>query len=152
MSTISVTRFRARSIWIIPLFLLAPKRIIAQVRKSRGFMSGVLLLENGLSFWTMTCWSDSTSMRNFTTSGMHLRIMPMMARWACEAASVTWQQKGEDLPDWAEAFGRMRSEGRPIYVPHPSSGHSSLAFSTPSSMKAVPIVPARPHPWLDRQK
>jgi uncharacterized membrane protein len=139
MPTVSVTRFRARSLWVLMPFSFASNRVVAQVKRAEGFLSGALLPEEGLAFWTMTCWKDPSSMQAFATSGAHRQVMPMMATWACEAGSVTWQQQSDALPDWSEAFRRMRSEGHPIDIPHPGPGHLSLAFSAPSPANAVPL-------------
>ncbi len=57
--------------------------------------------------------------------------MPSLADWADEASVVHWNQEHAERPDWNEAARRMRAEGRPARLHHPSPHHNDLSFPEP---------------------
>ncbi|HLI20558.1 MAG TPA: hypothetical protein VKV32_05545, partial [Stellaceae bacterium] len=63
------------------------------------------------------------SMRSFMTTGAHRLVMPKILDWCDEASVVHWPQDGDNLPDWAIAEARMRTEGRTSRVRNPSPAH-----------------------------
>ncbi len=65
--------------------------------------------------------------------------MPRLMVWCDEASVVHWEQAETTLPTWAEADARMRAEGRPSKVRHPSSSHADLSYRTPGTTGAAKI-------------
>lgn len=136
---VSVTRLRIRSLRFMPAFFVHAQRATAQIRRAEGFLDGLLLPDRKLTFWTMTLWRDLADMRRYMTDGAHLKVMPKLLHWCDEASVVHWTQEAEALPDWAEADRRMRSEGRPSKVRHPSPHHGDLSYRSPRAGNAAPI-------------
>ncbi|QXQ06265.1 hypothetical protein KX816_19155 [Sphingosinicellaceae bacterium] len=141
MAYVSITRLRIRSLRFLPPFALHALRSNAQVKRAEGFLAGSLLPDRKLTFWTMTLWREQADMRRYMASGAHLRAMPMLIRWCDEASIVHWDQAGRDLPDWQDADRRMRAQGRPSKVGHPSPNHGDLSYRPPRTTAAAPIEP-----------
>lgn len=141
MAWVSVTRLRIRSIRFLPAFLLHAWRSERQVRRSPGFEAGSLLPDRRRTFWTLTLWADGASMRDFMASGAHRIVMPKLFDWCDEASIVHWEQPEQSLPSWTDATRRMREEGRPSRVRHPSSHHADMSFAEPRLTRATPIQP-----------
>ncbi|WP_347303870.1 DUF3291 domain-containing protein [Croceibacterium sp. TMG7-5b_MA50] len=141
MAFVSITRLRIRSLRFMPVFALDTLRTLRQTRHAAGFIGGSLLDDRKLTFWTMTLWHDQASMKRYMTSGAHLKAMPKLLGWCDEASVVHWTQADGIAPDWREADRRMRGEGRPSKVRHPSADHQSLAYAVPRVSGAVPIRP-----------
>ena len=131
MSIVSITRFRARAIWFVPMFIIHAQRSIAQIRNAKGCLSMALLKDKDHAFWTMTLWADEHAMKVYTTSGSHRKAMPRLAEWADEASVVHWFQDHAKRPDWNEASRRMRAEGRPSKLRHPGPHHGDMSFPEP---------------------
>lgn len=128
---VSVTRLRIRSVRFLPFFAIYAIRSQRQVSRSAGFLDGALLADGWRTFWTVTLWDSQESMRGYMTSGAHRSAMPHLLDWCDEASVVHWEQQGHALPAWAEADRRMRNEGRPSKVRHPSTTHADLSYSPP---------------------
>jgi heme-degrading monooxygenase HmoA len=128
---VSVTRFRLRSVRFMPFFMLHASRIIAQIRKADGFVTGAVQRDADQAFWTMTVWRDELAMRAFGASGAHRKAMPHLAEWADEASVTHWTQSGGDLPDWAEAVRRLRDDGKSPPLRHPRASRSEGGFADP---------------------
>ena len=141
MAWVSVTRLRVRSIRFLPAFLVHAWRSERQVRRSPGFEAGSLLPDPRRTFWTLTLWADGASMRAFMASGAHRIVMPKLFDWCDEASIVHWEQPEQSLPSWAEATRRMREEGHPSRVRHPSPHHADMSFAEPRLARATPIQP-----------
>ena len=71
MPLVSITRFRARAWWFVPMFAFHAQRSIAQIRNANGCMALALLKDRNRVFWTMTLWEDERSMKAYMTSGSH---------------------------------------------------------------------------------
>ncbi|KQN29563.1 DUF3291 domain-containing protein [Sphingomonas sp. Leaf38] len=142
MMFISVTRLRVRSLRFMPVFIVQLLGTNGQVRRADGFVTGSLLPDRRLTFWTMTLWRDQTAMRHYVTHGSHLQAMPKLLHWCDEASIVHWDQPDRILPSWDEADRRMRADGRPSKVLHPSVDHQALDFRPPRITRATPIAPA----------
>ena len=117
-------------------------RSLKQVRNSPGFERGSILADRNWTFWTMTSWDSSDSMRRYMTNGSHRAAMPHLLDWCDEASVVHWEQAGSTLPAWSEADKRMRQSGRVSKVRFPSDRHASLNYRTPRLTAAGPIRPA----------
>ena len=141
MPFVSVTRLRLRSIRYLPGFAIDALRTRSQVAASTGFVSGSLLPDRRLTFWTLTMWDKAESMRAYITSGSHRVAMPKLMHWCDEASIVHWDQPDAAMPDWAEADMRMRRDGRPSKVRHPTPEHLAMAFAPTRLIGAQPIRP-----------
>ena len=135
----SVTRLRLRSRRFAPFFAVHTWKSLRQVKIADGYLSGSLLADRKLTFWTMTIWRDEGDMRRYATSGAHRRAMHKLVKWCDEASVVHWTSEAGLDPDWAEADRRMRGEGRASKVRHPSPQHSTLAYDQPEIFRAVSI-------------
>ena len=128
MPLISVTRFRSRSVLLLPFFALHANRAMGQARRADGLLSGSVQRQTDGSFWTMTVWRDERAMHDFVASGAHRSAMPHLRDWAVEASVVRWMVDSPALPTWHEAARRMRDEGRPSKLRHPGPDHAVLAY------------------------
>ena len=146
MPFISVTRLRLRSVRFLPPFLLYFLRIRRQVRSAPGFRGGSILADRACTFWTLTSWDRQEHMRAFMTAAPHLPAMSRLIDWCDEAAVVHWDQPGEALPSWEEADRRLRENGRPSKVRHPSPLHASLDFRPPRVVASQALRPATKRP------
>ena len=131
MPLVSITRFRARAAWFVPLFMFHAQRSVSQLRNADGCLALALLKDKNRVFWTMTIWVDERSMKAYMTSGSHRKAMPRLAAWADEASVVHWHQDHSQRPDWTEAARRMRTEGRAAKLRHPGPHHADLSFLGP---------------------
>jgi|SRR5579872_2438150 len=139
MIFVSLTRLRIRSVRFLPFFMVYAFRSVRQAGKAPGFQGGAVLNDRKRAFWTMTVWDTMTSMRQFMNSGAHKRVMPHLLHWCDEASVAHWEQADHALPSWTEAARRMRADGRPSKVLHPSPRHATLEFPEPRTTGAVPI-------------
>ena len=142
MPFISITRLRIRSIRFLPAFAVHAVRTRNQVRAAPGFQGGALLPDRDWTFWTMTAWTDEAGMRGYMLAGAHRLAMPRLIQWCDEASIVHWTQAETDLPSWADADRRMRADGRPSKVRHPSPGHPTMTYRAPRLTGSGPIRPA----------
>ena len=113
----------------------------AQCKQANGFLDGSLQPDRKLTFWTMTLWQDQAAMRAYMTGGAYLKAMPKLLNWCDEASVVHWTQDDAAPPSWEEADRRMRAQGRPSKVRHPSDVHASLDFTAARTIAAAPIRP-----------
>src|SRR5579863_2310393 len=139
MIFVSLTRLRIRSVRFLPFFALYAFRSVRQAGKAPGFQGGAVLNDRERAFWAMTARDTQASMRQFMNSGAHKQVMPHLLRWCDEASVAHWEQADSALPTWIEAAERMRADGRPSKVLHPSPRHATLEFREPRATGAVPI-------------
>lgn len=140
---VSVTRLRLRHWRFAPGFAWYAIRARGQASRSPGFQGGSLLADRRLTFWTLTCWGAADDMRAYMTTGDHGAAMPRLAGWCDEASVAHWEQAKDALPSWTEADRRMRGEGRPSKVRHPSASHADLSYDAPRLTGAAAIEPRR---------
>ena len=141
MTFVSITRLRIRSWRFMPGFAVQAVGSQRQCRQASGFLNGSLLPDRKLTFWTMTLWRDQAAMRAYIVGGAHGKAMSKLQHWCDEASIVHWTQDADALPDWDEADRRMRTEGRPSKVRHPSAVHASLDYAAPRTAGAAAIRP-----------
>lgn len=139
MVFVSITRLRIRSWRFLPSFIFDTFKALGQARRAEGFLAGSLLADRKFTFWTMTVWRDQTDMKRYMTSGAHLKAMPKLLEWCDEASIVHWHQTEGSCPDWHHADRRMRREGRPSKVRHPTADHRALTFDPPRIAGAVTV-------------
>ncbi len=142
MAFVSITRLRIRAWRFMPGFALHAVRSTRQCRRAPGFLGGSLLGDRHRTYWTMTLWRDEEAMRASMTGGAHRAAMGKLQHWCDEASVVHWHQDGGDLPSWRDAETRMREQGRPSKVRHPSPGHATLAFAPARDTGASKLTPA----------
>lgn len=139
---VSVTRARIRRFWNFPRFALAAMSTFEQARRSDGFLGGSVCPGARLAFWTLTLWESEAAMRAYMLSGPHSASMPKFADWCDEASVVRWEHPDSVLPSWLVAAERMRREGRPSKIRHPSRDHAAMNFPNPRITAAAPISPS----------
>lgn len=127
----SVTRLRVRSLRFLPSFLWRTFQSQRQAERVLGFLGGRLLIDSGLTFWTLTVWQSEETMRGFRGSGAHARVMPRLAEWCNEAAYAHWIQTDNSIPTWEDAYEQLLAEGRLSRVEHPSQNHLDRQFARP---------------------
>jgi len=142
----SVTRLRVRSIRFLPSFLWRTFLSQRQVERVPGFIGGRLLIDSGLTFWTLTAWQSEETMRKFRGSGAHARVMPRLAEWCNEAAYAHWIQTENSIPTWEDAYQRLLGEGRLSRVERPSQNHLDRQFARPrlNPLIGLDLTPAAP--------
>jgi len=126
----SVTRLRVRSFLNLPAFLWMTFRAQQQTVRADGFLGGRLLVDNRLTFWTLTAWENENCMKAFRGSGAHARAMPKLVEWCDEASYAHWDADSS-LPEWQGAYERLVSDGRLSRVAHPSQDHLAQRFPKP---------------------
>jgi hypothetical protein len=142
MAFISVTRLHLRSLRFFPLFLWHALATGRQAERAPGLLGGTLALEGLRGFWTMTVWTDESSMRAYRIAGAHRRAMPHLLHW-CDEASVThWAQADVTLPDSQEMLRRMVTDGRPSKVNHPSAAQAARRIEAKIPRFRRPLRPA----------
>ncbi len=127
MPHVSVTRLRLRSLRFLPAFLREVEAIVAQMKKSAGYLGGALLVEGRMVFWTRSVWDSAEAMKAFRDTGAHRVSMPKLLDWCDEASLVHWD--GEEMRDWPAIRARLIAEGRLSKVRHPSRAHREKRFS-----------------------
>ncbi len=118
----------------LPNFLWSTFLSQRQVSRSPGFFGGRLLIDSGLTFWTLTVWDNEQSMKKFRGSGAHARVMSRLPKWCDEAAYSHWLLEGDSgdpVPTWEQAYRRLLAEGRLSRVEHPSRNHLDHRFPSP---------------------
>jgi heme-degrading monooxygenase HmoA len=141
MPFVSITRLRLRSVRFLPGFAIHTMRAQKQLRHAAGFRGGALLPDRGWTFWTMTLWDSPDAMRAYILNGAHKAAMPKLVNWCDEASVVHWEQEGDALPAWQDAAARMRREGRPSKIRHPSADHATMGFAPPRSLAGAILRP-----------
>ena len=135
MPFVSVTRLKIRSLWFMPGFVLYAPRSASQAEKSAGFLGGALMRDNWQAFWTVTVWTDDKAMEAYRISGMHRKAMPRLMNWCDEASLAHWNQDSDEVPSWAEAYGRLIAEGRASKVHHPSAAQTAFSVREPKAIR-----------------
>jgi hypothetical protein len=131
MTLVSVTRLRVRSWRYLPAFFLQALRSSWQAKSTKGSLSVSILQDAGNTFWTRTVWANEETMKSYVISGVHKQVMRRLLEWCDEAAVVHWEQEGPQPPTWEEAFRRLKVDGRPSKVNHPSKDHQAYRFPMP---------------------
>jgi heme-degrading monooxygenase HmoA len=102
-----------------------------QVEKSKGFIKGKTLLDQHLTFWTMTIWNTEADMRAYRSADAHKKAMPKLQHWCDEASVVHWEQEDEAFPSWQHSYDKMRATGRISKVKYPSLQHANMDVPAP---------------------
>lgn len=143
MYTVSITRLRVRSIFLMPLFTYHAMRTSMQVQKAEGVLGADTRFEKNNVVWTKTVWTEESAMKKYRSSGAHQIAMRILSAMCSEASVARWQQEGTDLPTWEEAHRRMLTEGKQSKVKHPSPLQAS-GKTAPDTMQSGFIMPTPP--------
>jgi heme-degrading monooxygenase HmoA len=130
----------------LPSFVYSTFLSKRQAERASGFLGGRLLIDSGLTFWTLTVWQSEGAMKGFRGAGAHARVMSRLAHWCNEAAYAHWSQPGDAIPTWEEAHERLLAEGRLSRVEHPSQNHLDRKFARPrlKPLIGTDLKPANP--------
>lgn len=128
---VSVTRLRLRGIRFLPMFIYYALLSARQARRTPGSLFAATIRDASLVFWTLTVWGDEKEMRSFRNTGVHLKVMPRLAKWCDEATYIHWRQENNEPPSLGEAHARLVAGGTVSRVLHPSAAHASRAFPRP---------------------
>lgn len=123
----SITRLRLRSIFTLGAFARETRAIAAQAAGAPGFLSGAVLAEGRLVFWTRTAWESADAMKAFRDSGAHQASMPKLMEWCDEASVAHWE--GAAVSDWAVIYAQMAEHGRLSRVKRPTAAHQAKRFA-----------------------
>lgn len=120
MAVVAVTRTVIRRPAHVVRFARGNIRVLRQLRRTPGFVTGALGYSTGAVFWTMTVWSDGRAMTAFRNGGAHAEEVPRMAGWAEEASTSLWRSDDESLPSWEEAHAHLAERARfhPVIDPN----------------------------------
>ena len=143
MYTVSITRLRVRSIFLMPLFTYHAMRTMTQAQKADGVTGVETRFEKNNVVWTKTIWSDETAMKKYRGSGAHQIAMRILSEMCSEASVTRWQQEDAELPTWEEAHRRILIEGKQSKVKHPSPLQSS-GRTAPELMQSGFKMPTPP--------
>jgi hypothetical protein len=124
MAFISVTRLRPRAVRFLPIIAFHTLRSRRQLKSAQGFIGGYLGSGPKLALWTVTVWTDETSMRTYRNTAEHLKAMPQLIRFCDEASVVHWSSRDAAIPPPADIAERM-SGGRTSKLRHPSAAHAA---------------------------
>jgi hypothetical protein len=123
----SITRLRLRSIFTLLAFVKASRAISEQCAASPGFISGAVLAEGRLVFWTRSAWESADAMKAFRDNGVHREFMPKLMDWCDEASVAQWE--GEAETDWDAIYARLIEHGRLSRLKRPNKAHTVKQFT-----------------------
>jgi len=129
MVFISLTRLKVRSLFFLPAFFRANEAAVKELIKTKGFITGVELIDKGPVFWTITCWNGETDMKSFRNGPAHRKAMQKLPDWCCEATYTHWLQ--EDVPttiDWKLMHEKIVQDGKLTKVRKPTQNHPTKEF------------------------
>jgi len=143
MYTVSITRLRVRSIFLMPLFTLHAMRTSTQAQKAEGIVGVDTRFEKNNVVWTKTVWKEESAMKKYRGSGAHQIAMRILSEMCSEASVTRWQQEGAELPSWEEAHRRLLTEGKQSKVKHPSPLQAA-GRTAPDTMQSGFKMPTPP--------
>jgi hypothetical protein len=107
---VSVTGFRLKAWWHLPLFWWFTLRSISQAREAEGNLRVEAGIVAGV-YHTLTVWTDERSMRNFITRGAHFRAMKV---YRSIGIGRTLGFTAAQAPDWNIAMQRWIAEAKEV--------------------------------------
>ncbi len=128
MPFFSVTRLRVNSILNLISFFRANENSVIQIKKSKGLMQGIELIDKKLTFWTITMWESENSMLEFRNSNSHRNAMKILPNICNEAAYCHWIQEVREFPNLNIVEENLKKYGRYIKLKNPSTDHSLNYF------------------------
>jgi len=123
MNVLAITRLRIRSIWLLPIFLYASKQCIKQAKNSPGLIAGKTILDQKLTFWTVSIWQDPTMIDSYNHSGAHAKYRQALSRWTSEARIGHLDTNETELPENEELVVILQRSGKAFRVDKPTTDH-----------------------------
>lgn len=105
---ISITGFRAHSVWHLPRFWWHALAAMKQVKAASGLIMSDARSIDGVQH-TLSAWTDRAAMLTFLQSGAHrdaMRAFPQIG------TGYAFGFLAETVPDWDEARALWLSEGQ----------------------------------------
>ena len=105
---VSVTGLKVNAFWQMPVFFRHAIPSFQQARRAPGVLFAQVCKRDGVQH-TLTVWENRAAMRNFMTSGAHLKAMRSFRSFATgrihgyEAAAI---------PSWDEAIAEWQAHAR----------------------------------------
>ena len=143
MYTVSITRLRVRSIFLMPLFTIHAMRTSTQAQNAEGIVGVETRFEKNNVVWTKTVWKEESAMKKYRGSGAHQIAMRILSEMCSEASVTRWQQEQAELPSWEEAHRRLLTEGKQSKVKHPSPLQAA-GRTAPDTMQSGFKMPTPP--------
>jgi hypothetical protein len=104
------SRFHLGSVWDLPGFVAASRRITTQVRTSPGLVGWSLAADlPKLEFHTLSAWEDEKSLQTFLSTAPHSEVMQRYGgRLRRVSIFVHFPVSGRALPlTWPDAISRQ---------------------------------------------
>lgn len=101
---VSITYFKVKSFWALPLFQWHAFRSYGQANQSRGIKSTSTWSQKGRVFCTLTLWESKKDMLKFRNSGAHLMAMKLSYKMG---KGITHGWETNELPGRNEALARL---------------------------------------------
>ena len=128
MPFVSVTRLRVKSILFLIPFMRANEASVKELKKSKGLIKGMELIDKKFTFWTITLWEDEASMKEFRGSSSHRKAMQHLPNWCNEASYHHWIQENNEFPTWNTISEKLFTEGKLSKVRNPSNAQITNKF------------------------
>lgn len=107
---VSITGFRLKAWWHLPLLWWHTLRSISQARRAHGNLRVEARVVNG-TYHTLTVWIDERAMRAFVKRGAHLRAMKA---YRSIGVGRTLGFNAHQAPDWEAALQRWIAEAKEV--------------------------------------
>jgi hypothetical protein len=145
MVVLSMTRFRLKSMWLLPKFMLANEAAVTQLRAADGFIEGKILADLPRDLWTCVMWASDADMKAYVTSGAHRALMPKLSSFACEGVTTHMPYDLLDLPSWTFVHQKLTAIGSfTSALDAPSQDHLAHVIAAPkSTLLTRPIKPRK---------
>jgi hypothetical protein len=105
---VSVTGLRVKSWWQMPVFFWHAIPSFRQAQRAPGVLFAEVCNRKGVQH-TLTVWKDREAMRDFMTSGAHLKAMRAFRSFA---TGRIHGYEADAVPSWDEAIEQWRIHGR----------------------------------------
>jgi hypothetical protein len=128
MPFVSVTRLRVKSIFFLIPFMRANEASVKELKKSKGLLKGMELIDKNFTFWTITLWEDEASMKEFRGSLPHRKAMKHLPNWCNEASYHHWVQEDSNFPTWNTISEKLYTEGKLSKVRNPTNAQITNKF------------------------
>jgi hypothetical protein len=104
---VSVTDLKIKAFWQWPVFFWYALPALRQAKRAPGVLLVDTCSRDGVPY-TLTVWQDRESMRDFLTSGAHLKAMRAIHSFG---TARTHGYLTERLPTWEEAMTEWHAHG-----------------------------------------
>lgn len=105
---VSVTGLKVKAWWQMPRFFRHAVPCFQQARRAPGILFADVCKRDGIQH-TLTVWTDRQAMRDFMTSGAHLKAMRAFRSFA---TGRIHGYEADAVPSWDEAIEQWRIHGK----------------------------------------